>query len=213
MPWVVEKMTFCRDSFWNSSLTWNTTHPQFTECFEDTILIGIPCLVLWISAPWWLFYFIILKKNRSQFPRPKRKYFTYFGKVLGWLTFELWTNKMGFKMLISLNRDHDIDWQCNLQNSISISSISTTFSRRLCWSNSASVFIYVKWNPCWHWKTSIHSHISGTILFLAPTFNFEVESVYFSQYIYGYCKWCKPNVAWICDFYAVYLHFLLFYGS
>ncbi|RWS04145.1 canalicular multispecific organic anion transporter 2-like protein, partial [Dinothrombium tinctorium] len=32
-------------------LTWNTTNPYFTSCFEETVLFWIPCSFLWIFAP------------------------------------------------------------------------------------------------------------------------------------------------------------------
>lgn len=43
---------FCGSPFWQYNLTWNiTTQPDFTPCFQETILTWIPCLVLWILAP------------------------------------------------------------------------------------------------------------------------------------------------------------------
>ena len=47
--------TFCKGDFWDLSLTWNTNDPDLTECFRDTILVGVPCAFLWcIGLPIWL---------------------------------------------------------------------------------------------------------------------------------------------------------------
>ncbi|GAB6025159.1 Multidrug resistance-associated protein 1 [Chamberlinius hualienensis] len=37
--------------FWDYSLSWNTTAPRFTDCFQNTILIFIPCTFLWLFLP------------------------------------------------------------------------------------------------------------------------------------------------------------------
>ena len=71
---------FCRDSFWNQTLVWNTTHPRLTECFQDTVMIGIPCLFLWLLTPFWLFN--ICRRRRSQYPLPNRKFITLAFKIL-----------------------------------------------------------------------------------------------------------------------------------
>ena len=38
-------MYFCESEFWNSNLTWYTETPQFTECFQTTVLTYIPAAV------------------------------------------------------------------------------------------------------------------------------------------------------------------------
>ncbi|XP_042886660.1 multidrug resistance-associated protein 1-like isoform X6 [Penaeus japonicus] len=42
---------FCGSRFWDANLTWNTDTPQFTPCFERTVLVWIPCGFLWLFAP------------------------------------------------------------------------------------------------------------------------------------------------------------------
>ncbi|XP_069998353.1 multidrug resistance-associated protein 1 isoform X3 [Penaeus vannamei] len=42
---------FCGSPFWDANLTWNTDTPQFTPCFERTVLVWIPCGFLWLFAP------------------------------------------------------------------------------------------------------------------------------------------------------------------
>ncbi|CAG9761169.1 unnamed protein product [Ceutorhynchus assimilis] len=47
---------FCGSPFWNTTLTWDTTNPDFTPCFEKTVLVWIPCLFLWFFSPLELYY-------------------------------------------------------------------------------------------------------------------------------------------------------------
>ncbi|XP_045104248.1 multidrug resistance-associated protein 1-like isoform X3 [Portunus trituberculatus] len=42
---------FCNSAFLNSTLTWNTTNPDLTLCFERTVLVWVPCGYLWLLAP------------------------------------------------------------------------------------------------------------------------------------------------------------------
>ena len=44
-------MQFCRTSLWDTDLTWNTSHPQLTECFLTTVLVYIPVVVLLVTSP------------------------------------------------------------------------------------------------------------------------------------------------------------------
>ncbi|XP_072916624.1 multidrug resistance-associated protein 1 [Hemitrygon akajei] len=48
------------DVFWDSNRTWHTDNPDFTHCFQITILVWIPCIYLWICFP---FYFLYLRYN------------------------------------------------------------------------------------------------------------------------------------------------------
>lgn len=43
-------------TFQNSSLTWKTDDPSFTRCFEQTVLVWIPCLFIWIFSPLEYYY-------------------------------------------------------------------------------------------------------------------------------------------------------------
>ena len=43
-------MSFCRTELWNSNQTWNTETPQFTECFQSTVLVYTPAAVLLLSS-------------------------------------------------------------------------------------------------------------------------------------------------------------------
>uniref|UniRef100_A0AAQ4S871 Multidrug resistance-associated protein 1 n=1 Tax=Gasterosteus aculeatus aculeatus TaxID=481459 RepID=A0AAQ4S871_GASAC len=44
------------DPFWDWNRTWYTTKPDFTQCFQNTVLVWLPCLYLWICAPLYLLY-------------------------------------------------------------------------------------------------------------------------------------------------------------
>ncbi|XP_059174330.1 multidrug resistance-associated protein 1-like [Physella acuta] len=54
------------DKLWDTDLTWsNSTWPQFTECFQDTVLTWAACGWLWLSAPFYAYHLLsIERKNR-----------------------------------------------------------------------------------------------------------------------------------------------------
>ncbi|KAF1518623.1 Multidrug resistance-associated protein 1, partial [Eudyptes sclateri] len=39
---------------WN--LTWHTENPDFTQCFQNTVLVWIPCMYLWVCFPVYFLY-------------------------------------------------------------------------------------------------------------------------------------------------------------
>ncbi|XP_074741574.1 multidrug resistance-associated protein 1 isoform X5 [Strix uralensis] len=39
---------------WN--LTWHTENPDFTQCFQNTVLVWIPCIYLWVCFPVYFLY-------------------------------------------------------------------------------------------------------------------------------------------------------------
>ncbi|KAK2533376.1 Abcc1 [Columba guinea] len=43
---------------WN--LTWHTENPDFTPCFQNTVLVWIPCIYLWVCFP---VYFLHLRRH------------------------------------------------------------------------------------------------------------------------------------------------------
>ncbi|XP_042861563.1 multidrug resistance-associated protein 1-like isoform X1 [Penaeus japonicus] len=47
---------FCGSKFWDANVTWYTDNPDFTPCFERTVLVWIPCFFLWVFAPMEVFY-------------------------------------------------------------------------------------------------------------------------------------------------------------
>lgn len=47
---------FCGSEFWNLNRTWYTEDPDFTLCFEQTVLVWVPCAFLWILMFLELYY-------------------------------------------------------------------------------------------------------------------------------------------------------------
>ncbi|XP_069066294.1 multidrug resistance-associated protein 1 isoform X1 [Pleurodeles waltl] len=52
--------TFCGtdggERFWDSNLTWYTENPDFTKCFQNTTLVWVPCVYLWVCFPVYAIY-------------------------------------------------------------------------------------------------------------------------------------------------------------
>ncbi|XP_064886770.1 multidrug resistance-associated protein 1 isoform X3 [Columba livia] len=46
------------EPFWDWNLTWHTENPDFTPCFQNTVLVWIPCIYLWVCFP---VYFLHLR--------------------------------------------------------------------------------------------------------------------------------------------------------
>ncbi|XP_067317475.1 multidrug resistance-associated protein 1-like isoform X1 [Anolis sagrei] len=42
--------------FWDWNVTWNTTRPDFTPCFQNTVLAWTPCVFLWACFPFYVFF-------------------------------------------------------------------------------------------------------------------------------------------------------------
>ncbi|KAL4217443.1 hypothetical protein ACF0H5_023893 [Mactra antiquata] len=58
---------FCGgEEFWNTNLTWgdDTTYPEFTKCFQNSVLIWIASGWLWLSFPIYLPYLLTRKSRR-----------------------------------------------------------------------------------------------------------------------------------------------------
>ncbi|KAK6999835.1 multidrug resistance-associated protein 1 [Biomphalaria glabrata] len=49
---------------WDESLTWtNNSWPQFTDCFQKTVIAWIPCGWLWLSAPFYAYHLLSDKRK------------------------------------------------------------------------------------------------------------------------------------------------------
>ncbi|XP_076114149.1 multidrug resistance-associated protein 1-like [Mytilus galloprovincialis] len=58
---------FCNGKpLWDSNLTWDGDWPEFTECFQDTILVWITSGWLWTTAPFYVIYLAQLSSTRCQ---------------------------------------------------------------------------------------------------------------------------------------------------
>uniref|UniRef100_A0A3B3ZX39 ABC-type glutathione-S-conjugate transporter n=1 Tax=Periophthalmus magnuspinnatus TaxID=409849 RepID=A0A3B3ZX39_9GOBI len=48
---------FCRlsglDPLWDWNRTWYTANPDLTQCFQNTVLVWVPCFYLWLLAPFY----------------------------------------------------------------------------------------------------------------------------------------------------------------
>eukprot|EP00106_Octopus_bimaculoides_P021554 XP_014788996.1 PREDICTED: multidrug resistance-associated protein 1-like [Octopus bimaculoides] len=57
---------FCGGTpIWNTSLTWGETKwPELTQCFQDTLLIWVPCGFLLFTTPFYLYY-LLTQKDRT----------------------------------------------------------------------------------------------------------------------------------------------------
>ncbi|XP_017108716.1 multidrug resistance-associated protein 1 isoform X1 [Drosophila bipectinata] len=47
---------FCGSTFWNSTETWWTNDPDFTPCFEQTVLVWTPCAFYWLFVVFDFYY-------------------------------------------------------------------------------------------------------------------------------------------------------------
>ncbi|XP_046722465.1 multidrug resistance-associated protein 1 [Silurus meridionalis] len=48
------------DPVWDWNRTWRSENPDVTQCFQNTVLVWVPCFYLWLVAP---FYFLYLKTH------------------------------------------------------------------------------------------------------------------------------------------------------
>uniref|UniRef100_A0A8C4EG28 Multidrug resistance-associated protein 1 n=1 Tax=Dicentrarchus labrax TaxID=13489 RepID=A0A8C4EG28_DICLA len=52
--WLYPLLLSCLHQDWNR--TWYTANPDLTQCFQNTVLVWLPCLYLWMCAPLYLLY-------------------------------------------------------------------------------------------------------------------------------------------------------------
>lgn len=65
---------FCNGSVvWDTNLTWRNSWPQFTECFQNTVLIWVASGWLWVTSP---FYLLYLMRQRND-PNPVTTKFVF----------------------------------------------------------------------------------------------------------------------------------------
>ncbi|XP_054570748.1 multidrug resistance-associated protein 1 [Eptesicus fuscus] len=70
------------DPFWDWNITWYTSNPDFTKCFQNTVLVWVPCFYLWVSFP---FYFLYLSHHDRGYIQ-----MTHLNKAKTALGFLLW---------------------------------------------------------------------------------------------------------------------------
>ncbi|CAD6208432.1 GSCOCT00003444001.2-RA-CDS [Cotesia congregata] len=57
---------FCGSTFWDLNVTWNTTDPDLTPCFQNTVLVWSPCIFLWTFSLLEAYY--LINSNRKNIP-------------------------------------------------------------------------------------------------------------------------------------------------
>ncbi|KAK3596597.1 hypothetical protein CHS0354_020940 [Potamilus streckersoni] len=60
-------VNFCASPLLDQQLLFNNSWPQFTDCFQNTVLVYLPCGWLWITSPVYLYY---LKVKAEGSPGP-----------------------------------------------------------------------------------------------------------------------------------------------
>ncbi|XP_071113608.1 multidrug resistance-associated protein 1-like [Haliotis cracherodii] len=61
---------------WDTNLTWYNTWPQFTDCFQSTVLVWVPCGWLWLTSPFYLYYLLNVT------PTSLSSYWKYYMKMM-----------------------------------------------------------------------------------------------------------------------------------
>ena len=59
--------SFCASPLWDLELSWNTTNPDFTPCFHQSVLTYIPTILLIIGIPFQVVLLQLQQKSSSQF--------------------------------------------------------------------------------------------------------------------------------------------------
>ncbi|XP_071175209.1 multidrug resistance-associated protein 1-like isoform X4 [Mytilus edulis] len=49
---------FCGGTLWDETRLLNGSYPEFTDCFQQTLLVWVPCGFLWLSAPFYLYHLL-----------------------------------------------------------------------------------------------------------------------------------------------------------
>ncbi|KAJ8363882.1 hypothetical protein SKAU_G00127130 [Synaphobranchus kaupii] len=44
------------DPLWDWNRTWYTPNPDLTQCFQNTVLVWVPCIYLWVCTPFYCLY-------------------------------------------------------------------------------------------------------------------------------------------------------------
>lgn len=52
------------DPLWDWNTTWYTPHPDLSQCFQNTVLVWIPCLYLWVCAPFYCLHLYCHDRGR-----------------------------------------------------------------------------------------------------------------------------------------------------
>eukprot|EP00095_Tigriopus_kingsejongensis_P006314 snap_masked-scaffold61_size441589-processed-gene-3.15 protein:Tk06314 transcript:snap_masked-scaffold61_size441589-processed-gene-3.15-mRNA-1 annotation:"hypothetical protein TRIADDRAFT_50060" len=100
--------SFCPDAFFNASVSWNTQTPHVSACMQDTLLVGIPAVLLLALEPLWLWFKRSTSVWGTGFPVPRRFGRIFTLKVL--LTTLLIASCLGQVLLKRKIPFHPSDW-------------------------------------------------------------------------------------------------------
>ncbi|XP_056010332.1 multidrug resistance-associated protein 1-like isoform X2 [Ostrea edulis] len=59
---------FCNGTLWDENLLLNNSYPQFTDCFQNTLLVWVPSGFLWITLPFYLPVLLSSKEDVTPVP-------------------------------------------------------------------------------------------------------------------------------------------------
>ena len=164
-------MSFCKDSFWNTTEIWDTDNPNFTSCFRNTLLPSLPCGFLWLAAPFWLSHLkrhnskLVPKAIEKEVSLASRLTFIFCSKIL--LTLVLIVNISG--ELISRTQDaadrdedaspSDMFYGILLLLTFALLLAITVYEKKRCFRTSPPATLF--------WVTLLITSI--------PTFKYDVE--------------------------------------
>ena len=159
--------SFCRDSLWNRTLSWDTENPNLTSCLRNTLLPGIPCAILWIATSFWFNH--MTKHIPKLVPKVKEKVVTLSDR----LTF-LFCSKFILTLLLLVNVICEL--VLRVQNSDIVYSSDIFYSSILS-ATFALVLVLLCYEKKHFFRTSPPLSTFFTLLMLAsvPTFKVDVE--------------------------------------
>lgn len=62
--WILGFFIFSSLQDWNR--TWYTANPDLTQCFQNTVLVWVPCIYLWLLAPFYCLHLYCHDHGRIQ---------------------------------------------------------------------------------------------------------------------------------------------------
>lgn len=101
---------FCKDELWTSSVSWNTSNPNLSQCLRDTICPLLSCLFLWTCLPFW--YFCSFKNQNLKLQVKSRLKKVWHGRITS-----LFFAKFCLNLVVIVNNAGELAWR-HLQNDL-----------------------------------------------------------------------------------------------
>ncbi|XP_050416421.2 multidrug resistance-associated protein 1-like [Patella vulgata] len=164
---------FCDNSpIWNDSLILNNSWPQFTDCFQETVLIWVPCGWLWVTLPFYIGYVL---SSQDGIPIPVNSFNlakTFFSMFLFFLAV---IDIIKDASDVNPKRDGSVDYVSGgiLAASFLVTTILVQFERSRGFITSAILYIF--------WLLLF---IAGIIPFYTKIINKEYENDLFRFVLY-----------------------------